>query len=184
MAYKILDVFLFYNELELLKSRLEYLGPLVDQFIIAEANIDFSGKNKEFILSSEIIKTLPYSEKVTYHREFIRLNSVSWLYKRMKYFRKKNRLLWKIQDAQRNSTLKPLKKFSANDIVIFSDLDEFPSEEALSKGVDLLKDQIDRLAYSCDQIFYYGNLNNATPSEKFYGSAITHLKTFRDLNLS
>jgi len=180
MKHKILDVFLFYNELELLKARLEYLGPLVDQFIIAEANIDFSGKNKEFILSEAMINTLPYSEKIIYHREFIKLNSLSWLYKRMKYFRKKNRLLWKIQDAQRNSTLKPLKEFNGNDVVIFSDLDEFPSEDALRKGLDLLKDQRNRLAYSCDQVFYYGNLNNATPSEKFYGSAITSLRTFRD----
>ena len=62
MKSKILDVFLFYNELDLLKARLEYLGPIVDQFIISEANIDFSGKEKKFLLSQELIETLPYSE--------------------------------------------------------------------------------------------------------------------------
>lgn len=45
---KILDAFLFYNELDLLKARLAYLGEHVDQFIITEANIDFAGKPKLF----------------------------------------------------------------------------------------------------------------------------------------
>jgi len=44
----VIDAFLFFNELELLKTRLEYLGDSVDYFIIIEANIDFSGKKKIF----------------------------------------------------------------------------------------------------------------------------------------
>ena len=47
---KVLDTFLFYNELDLLKVRLAYLGEHVDQFIITEANIDFAGKPKPFSL--------------------------------------------------------------------------------------------------------------------------------------
>ena len=183
MKSKILDVFLFYNELDLLKARLEYLGPIVDQFIISEANIDFSGKEKKFLLSQELIETLPYSEKVIYHQEYIHLNSLPWLYKKLKYRNRKNRYLWKIQDAQRNSTLKPLQAFSRDDIIIFSDLDEFPSEHAIHEGIAVLGNpEISNLfpkAYSCDQTFFYYNLNNATPDEKFYGSVLTNLKTFR-----
>ncbi len=183
MNHRILDVFLFYNEIDLLKARLEYLGPLIDNFIIVEANIDFSGRDKRFILNKDLLETLPFSEKIIYHREFINLRSISWIYKKFKYQRKKTRFLWKIQDAQRNATLKPLLKFNNQDIIIFSDLDEFPSESALTKGIELLK--IRSLgaqtpeAYSCDQTFYYYNLNNAVPNEKFYGSIITNLETFR-----
>ena len=183
MKSKILDVFLFYNELDLLKARLEYLGPIVDQFIISEANIDFSGKEKKFLLSRELIETLPYGKKVMYHQEYIHLNSLPWLYKKIKYRNRKNRYLWKIQDAQRNSTLKPLRIFSEDDIIIFSDLDEFPSEGAIYEGIALLRNsKISHSfpkAYSCDQTFFYYNLNNATPDEKFYGSVLTNLKTFR-----
>ena len=180
---KLLDVFLFYNELDLLKARLEYLGPIVDHFIISEANVDFSGRPKEFLLSQELVNTLPFAEKIVYHREYLNLSSISWLFKKLKYRNRITRYLWKIQDAQRNSTLIPLKSFSANDIVIFSDLDEFPSEAALQEGINALyanePKQGEPHAYSLDQTFYYYNLNNAAPEDKFYGSVITTLGTFR-----
>lgn len=180
---KLLDVFLFYNELDLLKARLEYLGPIVDHFIIAEANVDFSGRTKEFLLSQEFVNTLPFANKIIYHREYLNLKSIPWLFKKFKYRNRITRFLWKIQDAQRNSTLTPLKSFSANDIVIFSDLDEFPSEAALHEGIKALgvrePKQGEPHAYSLDQTFYYYNLNNAAPEDKFYGSVITTLGTFR-----
>jgi len=183
MQKKLLDVFLFYNELDLLKARLEYLGPSVDHFIISEANIDFSGVPKEFILNKELISTLPYYEKIIYHREAINLDSFEWRFKKLKYRNRRNKFLWKIQDAQRNATLKALKPFSSDDIIIFSDLDEFPSQHALIEGPRLIHDVENTKtlfnAYSCDQIFFYYNINNASPKEKFYGSVFTNLKSFR-----
>jgi beta-1,4-mannosyl-glycoprotein beta-1,4-N-acetylglucosaminyltransferase len=183
MKPKLLDVFLFYNELDLLKARLEYLGPLVDHFIISEANVDFSGRPKEFLLSQELVNTMPFANKIIYHREHLDLNSITWLFKKLKYRNRVTRYLWKIQDAQRNSTLTPLKPFNPNDIIIFSDLDEFPSEIAIEQGIQALQaskpHDLEPHAYSLDQTFYYYNLNNAAPDEKFYGSVMTTLGTFR-----
>lgn len=183
MKPKLLDVFLFYNELDLLKARLEYLGPIVDHFIISEANVDFSARPKEFLLNRELINTLPFANKIIYHREDLNLNSIIWLFKKLKYRNRNTRFLWKIQDAQRNSTLTPLKKFNPNDIVLFSDLDEFPSESAIQQGVEFLYSMkainLHPRACSLDQIFYYYNLNNAAPLDKFYGSVITTLGEFR-----
>lgn len=183
MKPRLLDVFLFYNELDLLKARLEYLGPIVDRFVISEANVDFSGRPKEFLLSQELLSTLPFADKIIYHREHLNLNSIPWLFKRLKYQNRITRFLWKIQDAQRNSTLKPLNAFSSHDIVIFSDLDEFPSETAIHEGIQALLTGTPHPhgphAYSLDQTFYYYNLNNAAPIEKFYGSVMTTLGTFR-----
>jgi beta-1,4-mannosyl-glycoprotein beta-1,4-N-acetylglucosaminyltransferase len=183
MQKKILDVFLFYNELDLLKARLEYLGPTVDHFIISEANIDFSGAPKDFILNKELISALPYYEKIIYHREAIDLDSFEWRFKKLKYRHRRNKFLWKIQDAQRNATLKALRPFSPDDIIIFSDLDEFPSQYALNEGPRLIHNientKILFNAYSCDQIFFYYNIHNASPKEKFYGSVFTNLKSFR-----
>lgn len=184
MKTKLLDVFLFYNELDLLKARLEYLGNTVDHFIISEANIDFSGRKKDFLLSEKLISTLPFSEKIIYHRENINLNSISWLIKRLRYKNRRNRLLWKIQDAQRNSTLTPLKHFSAIDIVIFSDLDEFPNEKAINEAVSLLSTNESlksSLCFSCEQLFFYYNIKNAAPRDLFHGSIFTHLGTLRKL---
>jgi beta-1,4-mannosyl-glycoprotein beta-1,4-N-acetylglucosaminyltransferase len=178
----LLDAFLFYNELDLLKARLEYLGSKVDYFIISEANIDFSGKEKGYLLNANLITTLPFAPKIIYHREHINLNSIEWLIKRLRYRNRKNRLLWKIQDAQRNSTLKPLKRFSDSDIVIFSDLDEFPSEAAINTSIDILSkpEALKKLlCFSCDQIFFYYNIKNAAPNDQFYGSIFTNLGTLR-----
>jgi beta-1,4-mannosyl-glycoprotein beta-1,4-N-acetylglucosaminyltransferase len=183
MKPKLLDVFLFYNELDLLKARLEYLGPIVDQFIISEANVDFSGRPKPFLLSQELVNTLPFAHKIIYHREHLNLSSIPWLFKKLKYRNRKTRLLWKIQDTQRNSTLAPLKSFSINDIILFSDLDEFPSEAAIVEGIKALQanssNQKEPHAFSFDQTFYYYNLNNAAPEDKFYGSVMTTLGAFR-----
>jgi beta-1,4-mannosyl-glycoprotein beta-1,4-N-acetylglucosaminyltransferase len=180
---KLLDVFLFYNELDLLKTRLEYLGPIVDHFIISEANVDFSGRPKEFLLSQGLVNTLPFASKIIYHREYLNLNSIPWLFKKLKYRNRTTRYLWKIQDAQRNSTLAPLQSFNSNDIVIFSDLDEFPSETAISEGIKALQSNASNHgephAYSLNQTFYYYNLNNAAPDDEFYGSVMTTLGTFR-----
>ena len=183
MKPKLLDVFLFYNEIDLLKARLEYLGSIVDHFVISEANVDFSGRPKEFLLSQNLVDTLPFADKIIYHREHLNLKSIPWLFKKLKYRNRITRYLWKIQDAQRNSTLTPLKPFKSNDIVIFSDLDEFPSEAAIDEGIKALKSNKsshqEPHAYSLDQTFYYYNLNNAAPDEKFYGSVMTTLGTFR-----
>jgi beta-1,4-mannosyl-glycoprotein beta-1,4-N-acetylglucosaminyltransferase len=178
----LIDTFLFYNELDLLKARLEYLGNTVDYFVLSEANIDFAGRKKPFLLSAELIATLPFAAKIIYHREHIDLSSIPWLIKRLRYRKRKNRLLWKIQDAQRNSTLKPLARFDPADIVIFSDLDEFPNERALAEGVAKLSDPRalkNHLSFSCDQIFFYYNIQNAAPNDQFYGSIFTNLGTLR-----
>jgi beta-1,4-mannosyl-glycoprotein beta-1,4-N-acetylglucosaminyltransferase len=181
---KLLDVFLFYNELDLLKARLEYLGPIVDHFIICEANIDFSGRPKEFLLSQELVKILPFADKIIYHRECLNLKSIPWLFKKLKYRNRPTRYLWKIQDAQRNSTLTPLKPFNSNDIVIFSDLDEFPNEKAINEAIALLSandSQKSSLCFSCAQLFFYYNIKNAAPGDPFHGSIFTNLGTLRKL---
>ena len=178
---KVLDTFLFYNELDLLKVRLAYLGEHVDQFLITEANIDFAGKPKPFLLNADLIRSLPFSEKIVYHQEFIDLDSLAWRYKRIRYQNRKSKFLWKIQDAQRNSLLKPLRNYSKNDIVIFSDLDEFPAIPALHAAIealDLGSSKPDRLALSLQQLFFYFNVNSCAHEDLFYGSVIAKNAAF------
>ena len=161
--------------------RLAYLGEHVDQFIITEANIDFAGKPKPFLLNADLIRSLPFSEKIVYHQEFIDLDSLAWRYKRIRYQNRKSKFLWKIQDAQRNSLLKPLRNYSKNDIVIFSDLDEFPAIPALHAAIealDLGSSKPDRLALSLQQLFFYFNVNSCAHEDLFYGSVIAKNAAF------
>lgn len=173
---KILDAFLFYNELDLLKVRLSYLGEHVDQFIITEANVDFAGKPKPFLLNNEFIKSLPFHEKIIYHREYIDFESFFWKIKRIRYRNKKRKYLWKIQDAQRNSLLKVLKNFSGEDIVIFSDIDEFPSIEAIQQAVNTINAKTpgtNKSTLSLQQVFFYFNIYSSASDEIWYGSIVT-----------
>lgn len=173
---KILDAFLFYNELDLLKVRLSYLGEHVDQFIITEANVDFAGKPKPFFLNYALIKLLPFHEKIIYHREYIDFGSFFWKIKRIHYRNKKRKYLWKIQDAQRNSLLKVLKKFSGEDIVIFSDIDEFPSIEAIQQAVNTINAKTpgtNKSTLSLQQVFFYFNIYSSASDEIWHGSIVT-----------
>ena len=44
---KIIDSFIFYNELDMLKYRLSLLNDYVDYFVLVESNYTHSGKLKE-----------------------------------------------------------------------------------------------------------------------------------------
>lgn len=180
---KLIDSFLFFNEVDLLKARLEFLGPIVDNFVIVEANIDFSGVKKEFILSNELIASLPFSNKILYYKKEIDFNSFYWILKKIRYCNKRSSLLWKLQDVQRNSLLEPLKVFKDDDLIIFSDLDEFPSIEAIeyfqNKKENKDKLRHDPQIYSCKQVFYCYNLNHIKTNDSFYGTLLTDLKSFR-----
>ena len=133
------------------------------------------------MLNADLIRSLPFSEKIVYHQEFIDLDSLAWRYKRIRYQNRKSKFLWKIQDAQRNSLLKPLRNYSKNDIVIFSDLDEFPAIPALHaaiKALNLSSSKPDRLALSLQQLFFYFNVNSCAHEDLFYGSVIAKNAAF------
>lgn len=67
MALQLIDSFLFFNELDLLKCRLKYLGDVVDQFIIIESTIDFQGSSRQPLLTPEVVASLPHADKVQVH---------------------------------------------------------------------------------------------------------------------
>ena len=86
-----------------------------------------------------------------------------------------------IQDAQRNSLLNPLRNYSKNDIVIFSDLDEFPAIPALHEAINILNldsSNPNRLALSLQQLFFYFNVNSCAHADLFYGSVIAKNAAF------
>ena len=42
----IIDAFTFFNERELVELRIKYLNNLIDYFVIVEANVTYTGKEK------------------------------------------------------------------------------------------------------------------------------------------
>jgi beta-1,4-mannosyl-glycoprotein beta-1,4-N-acetylglucosaminyltransferase len=173
---KIIDTFIFFNEIELLKVRLQYLGDQIDYFVIVEANIDFNANPKKYFLQ-EYVSSLPFSEKIIYHKLQINQSSLLWSLKRLKYITRPQKLLWKIQDAQRNSIINAIKTNQLkSDYVLFGDLDEIPSLEF----VQLLRQNkypINVFKTLRQRLFYY-NPNNADIHERWYGTICGRYEDF------
>ena len=63
---KIIDCFIFYNELELLNYRLNILYNIVDYFIIVESKYTFTGKEKELIFNENKERFSCFNDKIIY----------------------------------------------------------------------------------------------------------------------
>lgn len=176
---KLVDSFLFWNEIDLLKTRLEYLGPFVDYFLISEANIDFAGKPKKFILDDELIQSLPYTEKIIYQKCNVDLLSIKWLLKKLRYIARKSRFLWRLQDFQRNSLLTVARDLDSQDIIIFGDLDEFPKISEIRSLMNPTASSSSLPITLEQEFFYYTIHNKSTDLNSWYGTIISTVEYFR-----
>ena len=137
----LIDSFLFHNETELVELRIKYLDKMVDYFVIVEANITHQGKKKVWnfpkILESNLKE---FSEKIQYHQLDINpekiKNEESWIIDDIK-----GDDAWRIENFQRNYIKTACQKFSNEDILIISDIDEIPSKQKLEfiKSCDFKK---------------------------------------------
>lgn len=113
---KIFDCFTFYNEIELLKIRLEILNPYVDKFVIVELNKTHRGIDKDLNFKKHINEFLKYMDKIIY----IVPDKVPDY---------KGEGDWTIENFQRNSIMLGLKECQPDDIIMISDLDEIPNPQ-------------------------------------------------------
>lgn len=163
---KIIDSFIFYNEIDLLKARLNYLGDFVDSFIICEANVNFAGQEKTFKLET-ILQDLPHKNKIFYQKANINFNDPEWIYKKLRYLGRPHKFSWKIQDFQRNSIQNLIKERGLLfDTLLFGDLDEFPNLETLKKLKNINFANVTTL----NQKSFYYNLETYQPGETWAGT--------------
>ena len=127
----LIDSFLFFNETELAELRIKYLNKIVDHFVIVEADITHQGKKKAWNFPKILESNLKaFSNKIQYHQlnidpEKIK-NEESWIIDDIK-----GDDAWRIENFQRNYIKTACKKFSNEDILIISDIDEIPSKQKL-----------------------------------------------------
>ena len=127
----LIDTFIFFNEKELAELRIKYLTPIVDFFIVVEANITHQGKEKNWNFQELLDGTLKnYSNKIQYHKINIDLkkikNEESWIIDGVK-----GDDAWRVENFQRNFIKEACSKFADENIMILSDVDEIPSREKL-----------------------------------------------------
>ena len=171
---KIIDAFPYFNEAALLKTRLEYLGPYVDKFIIFESSIDFSGRPRKLFLNKFNIEKLPHHEKIHIHQWHPTYLQKIYFYLSAKLKYKKG--LWKIQNKQRNSITKALKGLNQEDILIFGDLDEFPDVEILKNKASILAQLEANPIFSFSQTMYYYDTSTVMDND-WRGSIVCKINT-------
>jgi beta-1,4-mannosyl-glycoprotein beta-1,4-N-acetylglucosaminyltransferase len=173
---KLIDAFLFFNEVEILKFRLQYLSDVVDYFIICESNHTHSGKDKELIIP-KIINSFPQKilDKIIYilvddmPSGFTYNDDVA----RERY--------------QRCSLDRGISKLNLNsdDILMISDIDEIPDKRKLKD----LKSNGDFEVSNFELYNFCGSINNqvfskdGTP-EMWYSSKIIKYKFYNFLNFN
>lgn len=148
---KIIDTFLFFQELDLAEIRMEYLNDLVDHFVIVEAAQTFSGKPKPFNFEANKNRFARFSDKITYIKIEGQYNNhtavVAYLgskadntSSKIRSFLEghnhysKDALSWVLESFHRECIHYALSQIAQdNDVIMLSDLDEIPSRKRLSE---------------------------------------------------
>jgi beta-1,4-mannosyl-glycoprotein beta-1,4-N-acetylglucosaminyltransferase len=172
MSKKLIDCFIFYNEIDMLTYRLNILDNIVDHFIIVESTHTFSGKEKKLFFNENKHLFKKFLEKIVH----VIIDDMPYKYPNINY---KNNEQWKNEHYQRNCISKGLSHINLhkNDVIIISDLDEIPDPTTLEK---IKNDKIIVECNSLEMDFYYYNLNTKI-YDKWYLSKILSYKKYEEL---
>ncbi|MFC7175736.1 hypothetical protein [Halosegnis marinus] len=120
----IYDCFIFYNEVEVLKLRLNELDDVVDKFVLVEATETFQGDDKELHFEQNREQFADFEDRIIHHVVEYPENLTS---------------AWEREYYLRDSIHEALKiksNISPEDELIISDADEVPRPRAVERGVN------------------------------------------------
>ena len=149
---KIIDCFIFYNELDLLTYRLNLLNNIVDYFIIVESTHTFVGKEKKLFFNENKHLFENFNQKIIH----IIVDDFPYKHPNVNI---DNGDVWKNEFFQRNAIsrgINCIKDLSKYDVIIISDLDEIPDHNTLN---EIKKGNIKVDINILEMDFYYYNLN-------------------------
>lgn len=124
---KVFDCFPFFNEFELLELRLETFYDIVDYFVIVEADKTHANIPKPFNFYERRDEFKKYFPKIHYIMD---TTVVPY----------KGAGDWSIENNQRNSIAKGLSAAEPDDLIMISDLDEFPNPAMLKTLIESFSD--------------------------------------------
>lgn len=129
---KVVDGFIFYNELELLSYRLKVLDGLVDYFVIVESTHTFVGKEKPLIFRDNAAQYAEYSHKIIH----IIVDDMPYIHPNINIGAGEQ---WKNEEWQRNAIAAGFAKVCGSDplcesdILMITDLDEIPDPNTVRR---------------------------------------------------
>lgn len=162
---RLVDCFLFYNELDLLEYRFKVLNPVIDVFVMVEASRTFMGKEKPFVFRCNQERFRPYLNKIT----CVLINEVPFRSPDVSRGEQ-----WQNESFQRDALLSGLQKvsnLSGSDIVLLSDVDEIFDPDSLAGLRNVMTDDT---LYIFKQQYHSYNLNVMRDAPWYHAKAFTY----------
>lgn len=126
---KIIDACPFFNEIELLKIRLELLYDYVDGFCICESNLTHPGQPKPFHFLERQNEFTPWMDKIAYIQFQPDVTGIDFSKKDDTF--NPSSPAWQMERAQRNIIADYAAQFNDDDVFIVSDLDELANPQVI-----------------------------------------------------
>lgn len=148
---KIVDYFMYFNEIELFELRYNMLKDFVDLFIVSESDVTFAGNKKEFNLEKELSKLNVDLRKVRIIKnklydlnlssEIIPIDTIN----ATGAHDSSNVLSWVRERKQRDSLHFILNEFDDDTVFIVSDIDEIINPSHINYFVNLTRANLDKI---------------------------------------
>lgn len=158
---KIIDTFLFFNELDILDIRLNELYDKVDRFILCESKYTFAGREKSLIFEENKLRYSKFLDKITHI--ILDQNYPNYSAENREFY-------------NRSAISLGLKNIDA-DIIMLSDVDEIPKVEYLNRDIDIS-------VFRQDMYYFNFNTKFLQPEDhlNWHGSIAFNAK-YLDINL-
>jgi beta-1,4-mannosyl-glycoprotein beta-1,4-N-acetylglucosaminyltransferase len=171
---KVVDAFIFYNELEMLRYRLNILNDVVDYFIIVESTHTFVGKEKPLFYNENKHLFKDFTHKIIH----IIVDDIPYKYPNIEFDKQQQ---WSNETHQRNAIKKGIEKInlSPRDLLLLSDVDEIFKPNVI-QNIKLSKDTIN-ISNAIEMDLYYYNITNMLDS-KWYLSKIISYNNYKNMN--
>ncbi len=118
---EVYDCFTFFNELELLRLRMEELNDVVDHFVLVESPISFTGKSKPLYFQENAVEFDKFKHKI--------IHVVIPAFPNLTGDEEKDH--WHRESYSRDAILRGLTNCQPEDVIFISDVDEIPRAEAV-----------------------------------------------------
>lgn len=171
---KIVDGFIFYNELDMLTYRLNILNDVVDYFVLVEATHTFVGKEKPLFYQENKHLFEKFNHKIIH----IIVDDFPHKYPNIDFEKKEQ---WNNEKFQRNCISRGINELELNnnDLIIIADVDEIPNPKTLEqiKNNEIIVD-----INTIELDFYYYNLN-CKMNHKWYNTKILTFNKYKELKI-
>jgi beta-1,4-mannosyl-glycoprotein beta-1,4-N-acetylglucosaminyltransferase len=179
---KIIDSFIFYNELDLLFYRLSILDEYVDTFILVESTHTFSGHSKPLFFMENIERFSKFIHKIIH----IVVTDCPFKFPYINYEWNQQ---WENEYHQRNCIKRGLDSILNNicddDILLTSDVDEIPNPFVLKNTINgiLIFDAntLNRLALD---MYYYNLYYRIGQGSNWHGIKLMTIYAYKNMGLS